>query len=137
MSIHTMPSRAKSEISYGSSAYGKYHYLRSQGFPAQEAWRQVQAQFPETSIQPERTAVHPSPSQSKAVTKPVQVYQDDWATLWEQVELGPVILVTIWWLVQQLFWIALWMIGFTARVLVGLLWFTLGFVVGFRVFSSR
>jgi hypothetical protein len=66
---------------------------------------------------------------------PVQVYQDGWVTLWKQVELGPVFLLTIWWLVQQLFGITLWLIGFTMRVIVGVFWFTLGFILGFRLFS--
>lgn len=130
-----MPSRAKDEVSYGSSEHDRYHRLRLDGLPAQEAWRRVRVR--EAPIQRPQPVVLSSLSGSEARSKSAQVYQDDWATLWGQVELGPVVLVTAWWLLRQFFWAAIWMIGFTARVVVGLLWFILGFIVGFRVFSSR
>jgi hypothetical protein len=57
----------------------------------------------------------------EARSTPVQVYRDDWELIWGETPIVPVILLTIWWIVQQLFWAAVWLAGFALRVLVGLL----------------
>jgi len=112
-----------------------YHLLRIQGVPAGEAWRRVRAQFPESpKPSPQPPDLPPSTQIGVRDTSTV-VYAGAWETLRAQTPIGIVILLTMIWIVQQCFWAALWMIGFTARVLVGIFWFALGFLFGFRFFS--
>ena len=119
----------------GGTPEGEYQRLRAQGVPATEAWQRTRKQFPvrpRPSQQPQD--LHPVSQRHMISTSPT-TYGDDRGTLWRQIESGPVILLTIWWIVRQLFLVLVWIVGFTARVVVGLLWFVLGFVVGFRLFS--
>lgn len=135
LSIHPMSSRSRNTPYSDAPAESMYHHLRVQGVPASEAWRHVRDQFPQRSEPSPQPPASPSITQVDVRETAPVVYANAWKTLRTQTPIGVVILLTIIWIAQQCFWAVLWMIGFTARVLVGIFWFGLGFLLGFRAFS--
>jgi hypothetical protein len=128
MTIHSMSPRARYEATYGS-AEDMYHDLRAQKVPAAEAWRRVRDQFPALpKPSPQVADLSPAPQTGLRETSTV-VHGSP------QPPIGLIILLTVIWVAEQLFWAALWTIGFAVRVIIGLLWFALGLLIGFRAFS--
>jgi len=112
-----------------------YHQLRTQGVAALEAWRRVRGQFPEAPKVNPQPPASPSITQTEVRDTSPTDYANAWQTLRAQTPISLVTVLTIIWIAQQLFWAALWLIGLTLRVLVGIFWFALGFLLGFRAFS--
>jgi hypothetical protein len=136
MTIHSMSARARSEATYGS-AEDMYHDLRAQGVPAAEAWRRVRDVFAAPAIPGTQPPDLEAASRADLSNTSVNIHGDNGPTAWEHFGWGPLVLVTVLWLLEQTFWALVWMIRFTVRVAVGLLWFALGVIVGFGMFSRR
>jgi len=137
MTIFTMPPRSRDLGTHNGSPTILYRDLRLQGVAASEAWRRVRGQFPEPPRLSPQEPDFQSDSRTDVPTTSVNIYEDNQATIWGQIGWGPVLLTVVSWLLEQVFWALVWIARIAVRIVIGLLWFTLGFVVGFRMFSRR